>query len=54
MDWLKTMLSVVRESRGSVAMFLAFIISVYINVPLQAEYPGRSGTALAHDARDQR
>ena len=54
MDWLKTLLSVVRESRGSLAVFLAFILSVYINVPLQAEHPGRPGTALPHDAREQR
>jgi len=54
MDWLKTMLGVVRESGWSLAMLLAFIAFVYINVPLQAELPLHAGTTLPHDARARR
>jgi hypothetical protein len=54
MDWLKTMLGVVRGSGWSFAMLLVFIAFVYINVPLQAELPLHAGTTWSHDARAPR
>jgi hypothetical protein len=54
MDWLKTMIGVVRESGWSLAMLLAFIVFVYTNVPLQAEPPIQAGRTVPHDARAPR
>jgi len=54
MDWLKTMLGVVRKSGWSLAMLLAFIAFVYTNVPLQAALPIHAGGKLPHVARAPR